>query len=201
MPVKVEVSEKLTGEWQIGLFSTPCMAPGSWCFGCCCPCCMAAMQRNDILEITGEEYVCCGGLCPCGPLGSPQAKECVWLEAFCCNGLAIAANRFLVQTRFDRQNTACDDCILWVTCIVSWGVCIAQIFMDVPDELERIVDCLVCTVQGCMLAQQKVEIDHIRQVGYNGPPSAIMGMLPPTQQQMISSAHPGGAGAQKYGRN
>mmetsp|Transcript_13339 Transcript_13339/g.30420 ORF Transcript_13339/g.30420 Transcript_13339/m.30420 type:complete len:204 (+) Transcript_13339:91-702(+) len=202
MPVKVEVSQQLTGHWKVGLFETPCKAPVPFLLGCCCSCCFyAAQQRHQILDITGEQYVCCGGMCPCGPLGEPQARECAYLEGCCCNGLAVAGNRFMMQTRFDKMNTACDDCILWFTCLASWVVCILQCFIEVPDEITFMVDCLVMTVNGCMLAQHAVEIEEIKKNGYAGPPSSIVGMLPPTQQKMIQGASGGNQSANMYGKS
>eukprot|EP00443_Scrippsiella_acuminata_P008627 CAMPEP_0115201832 /NCGR_PEP_ID=MMETSP0270-20121206/17824_1 /TAXON_ID=71861 /ORGANISM="Scrippsiella trochoidea, Strain CCMP3099" /LENGTH=512 /DNA_ID=CAMNT_0002615247 /DNA_START=28 /DNA_END=1568 /DNA_ORIENTATION=- len=193
MPLKQQVVDQLSGEWQVGLCEAPCSAPLSFCYGCLCSCCMAAQQRQQILDVIGEPYVCCGGMFPCCGLDSPQDSSCAWVEACCCPGLAVAANRFLIQTRFDRQNTACDDCILWVTCLAPWVVCLCQCAgVDVPDEVENCVDCLQMSVTGCMLAQQKVEIDYVKTTGFSGPPPCVVGMLPPAQQQMISHAKPMG---------
>jgi len=193
MPLKQEVVDQLSGEWQVGLCEAPCSAPLSFCYGCLCPCCMAAQQRQQILDVIGEPYVCCGGMFPCCGLDSPQDSSCAWLEACCCTGLAVAANRFLIQTRFDRQNTACDDCILWVTCLAPWAICLCRCAgVDIPDEVENCVDCLQMSVTGCMLAQQKVEIEYVEKTGFMGAPPSVFGMLPPMQQQMISHAKPMG---------
>jgi len=152
---------------------------------------MTAQQRLKILDVIGEPYVCCGGMFPCGPLGEPQDRTCVWAEACCCPGLALGANRFLIQTRFDRENTPCDDCILWTICLAQWAVCILECAgVDVPDEIENLVDCMRMAVNGCMLAQQQVEIELVEQTGYNGANPAIMGALPPFQQQLLSSGKP-----------
>jgi hypothetical protein len=150
---------------------------------------MAGCQRLELLEFIGEPYVCCGGIFPCGPLGQPQDKNCVWIEACCCTGCAISGTRFLIQTRFDRMNTACDDCILWAICIAQWVVCILKCFIDVPDEIENIVDILTCIVNGCMLAQQQTEMDYQKTIGYNIN-SNIIGCLPPNQQQLIQQGKP-----------
>mmetsp|Transcript_2931 Transcript_2931/g.7927 ORF Transcript_2931/g.7927 Transcript_2931/m.7927 type:complete len:205 (-) Transcript_2931:20-634(-) len=191
MPIKQEVTQALTGQWQVGLFETPFKAPISFCYGCCCSCCMTCQQRNEILDIIGEPYVCCGGLFPCGLLGEPQDRQCIFLETCCCPALALQGNRFLIQTRFDRENTCCDDCILWTVCLASWAVCILQcVGVDVPDELENAVDVAVCTVEGCMLAQQQVEVDHVKQAGYGGPNQAIMGVMTPHQQNLMQQAKP-----------
>lgn len=185
MPVKQQISENFTGKWQHGLFEAPCKAPVDFCFGCCCTCCMAGKQRGDLLDLTGEPYVCCGGLFPCGPLGEPQDRNCMWAEACCCTGCAIAGNRWMVQTRFDRENTACDECILWLACLMPIIICVLKCFIEVPDEVENCVDCFTMIVNGCMLAQQQSEIKYIQSTGYNGPPQKIVGMLNSAQQQAI----------------
>jgi len=196
MPLKQEVAEQLTGQWQVGLFEAPCKAPLPCLLGCCCMCCMAGKQRLEIIDVLGEDYVCCGGMFPCGPLGNPQDRNCAWAEACCCTGLAIAGNRFLIQTRLDRQNTACDDCILWVTCLAPLVLCICQCAgCDVPEGIEHCVHFMTITVDGCMLAQQQVEIDHVKEVGFAGANPAIVAMLPPLQQQMIGQARPMGPAA------
>eukprot|EP00401_Gymnodinium_catenatum_P080139 CAMPEP_0117525420 /NCGR_PEP_ID=MMETSP0784-20121206/35760_1 /TAXON_ID=39447 /ORGANISM="" /LENGTH=145 /DNA_ID=CAMNT_0005321615 /DNA_START=494 /DNA_END=929 /DNA_ORIENTATION=+ len=41
------------------------------------------------------------------------------------------------------------------------------------------------TVNGCMLAQQQVEIQRIKANGYSGPPPAVISMLPACQQSLI----------------
>jgi len=189
MPIKQEVADALTGHWQIGLFETPVKAPVSFCYGCCCSCCMTCQQRLEILDVIGEPYVCCGGLFPCGPLGEQQDRNCIFLETCCCPGLALSANRFLIQTRFDRENTFCDDCLMWAVCLASWAVCILNLVgCDVPDEIENLVDCARMTVQGCMLGQQQAEIDYIKRNGWSGPSQQIMNQMSPYQQEMMQQA-------------
>uniref|UniRef100_A0A7S1A1W9 Uncharacterized protein n=1 Tax=Noctiluca scintillans TaxID=2966 RepID=A0A7S1A1W9_NOCSC len=203
MPIKAtEITDKLNGEWQVQLFETCFKAPIPFCFGCLCPCCMVCLQRKEILEIVGEPYVCCGGMFPCGPLGSPQNENCLYLEGCCCTGCAISANRYIIQTRFNKRNTACDDCILWAVCIANLLVCIGQfVCEDMPEGLEECVDCATMIVDGCMLAQHDVELKHIKSNGYQGPASNLVAALPPLQQQMISQGKPGGmvAGAAVIG--
>lgn len=190
MPVPQQVSESLTGEWQIGLFESPCKAPASFCAGCLCPCCCAIQQRNELLDLTGEPYICCAGLCPCGPLGEPQDRNCLYLEGCCCTSLAISGNRFFIQTRFDKMNTACDDCILWATCMIACGVSIASCFIDIPQEVENCVDCMLMIVDGCMLAQQQYELEHVKKNGYALPPQQVMMALPDHQRQVINQGKP-----------
>lgn len=191
MPIKQEVVDNLSGHWQIGLFESPVKAPISFCYGFCCPCCMTCQQRLEILDVIGEPYVCCGGLFPCGPLGEPQDRNCIFLETCCCPGLALSGNRFLIQTRFDRENTCCDDCLLWAVCLAQWIVCILNcVGVDVPDAIENLVDCAAMTVQGCMLAQQQYELQHVQKTGYGGPNQAVMGAMSPYQQQLMQQAKP-----------
>mmetsp|Transcript_110367 Transcript_110367/g.276314 ORF Transcript_110367/g.276314 Transcript_110367/m.276314 type:complete len:334 (-) Transcript_110367:429-1430(-) len=194
MPIKTEIAGNFTGKWKVGMFEAPCQSPLQFCYGACCTCCAVYQQRESLLNLTGEPYICCAGLCPCGPLGQPQDKSCLIVEACCCTGWALSGNRYMIQTRFDRENTPCDDCILWGTCLFVWGLNIARCFVDIPDELDFIADCLVLSANGCMHAQQHIEIEHIKKQGYNGPNPQIVNILPPLQQQMIQQGKPVGNG-------
>eukprot|EP00933_Yihiella_yeosuensis_P057926 TRINITY_DN5804_c0_g2_i1.p1 TRINITY_DN5804_c0_g2~~TRINITY_DN5804_c0_g2_i1.p1 ORF type:complete len:250 (-),score=34.80 TRINITY_DN5804_c0_g2_i1:272-1021(-) len=198
MPIKQEVSQAYTGHWKVGLFESPCHAPHCCLYGCLCIQCAACQQRTELLDFTGEPYICCAGLFPCGPLGEPQDRMCLALEVCCCPGLALNANRWMVQTRFDKENTPCDDCLIIGTCLCAWGVMIAKCFVDVPDELEMAADCLVMSVQGCMHAQQHVEIEEVKKTGYHGVNSTIMNALPPSQQKMIQQYGGGGGQHQQF---
>eukprot|EP00429_Kryptoperidinium_foliaceum_P041917 CAMPEP_0176111074 /NCGR_PEP_ID=MMETSP0120_2-20121206/55776_1 /TAXON_ID=160619 /ORGANISM="Kryptoperidinium foliaceum, Strain CCMP 1326" /LENGTH=195 /DNA_ID=CAMNT_0017445285 /DNA_START=94 /DNA_END=678 /DNA_ORIENTATION=- len=195
MPIKAEVVQNLTGHWKVGLFEAPCSSPLQFCYGCFCTCCAVYQQRMTLLDITGEPYVCCAGLCPCGPLGEPQDRNCMILEACCCTSLALSGNRFMVQTRFNKENTACDDCILWTVCLIDCFVTIASCFIEIPEEIRILVDCMNMITIGCMHAQQAVEIDEIKKTGYQGPTAVVVAVLPPHQQKMIQQAQPGGAAA------
>jgi hypothetical protein len=114
----------------------------------------------------------------------------------------------MVQTRFDRENTPCDDCILWFTCICYNCVQIARCFIDVPDGIELAADLLVHTVDGCMHAQQETEIKDIMTnfPQYQGMTPAIMNAVCqtyPKQQQMVKGGgggYGGGGVPQNYGR-
>lgn len=106
--------------------------------------------------------------------------------------MALSGNRFFIQTRFDKENTPCDDFIITFSCLFYYAVHCAQCFCDVPDELEMLADCIVMTVDGCMHAQQHLELQEIKKNAYSGPSPAILASLPPAQQQMAASAKPGG---------
>ncbi|CAJ1457207.1 unnamed protein product [Effrenium voratum] len=200
MPVKQELTTACTGHWKTELFNAPCEAPLPFVYGCCCICCATYQQRTELLDLTGEPYVCCAGLCPCCGLEQPQDRSCLCIEVCCCPGLAMSANRFMVQTRFDKENTPCDDCIITGTCLFVCALDIVRCFIDIPRELDFIADCLVMTVQGCMHAQQQIEIDEVKRNGYQGMSPQIMHVLPPSQQMMMSKVnHGGGPGAIQLG--
>jgi len=195
MPIQQEIVGSLTGEWQTGLFEAPAKAPLPFALGCCCPCFYAGQQRLQILDLVGEHYVCCAGLCPCGPLAQPQDRNCAYAESCCCTGLAISGNRYILQTRLDRKNTPADDCLLWTTCLAPWAVCLCRMGgVSVPREVENCVDCLQVVVAGCMLAQHQVEVEHMAKSGFVGVSPAIVAVLPPGQQQMIDQAKRRGSG-------
>eukprot|EP00397_Hematodinium_sp_SG-2012_P053105 GEMP01063191.1.p1 GENE.GEMP01063191.1~~GEMP01063191.1.p1 ORF type:complete len:220 (+),score=43.08 GEMP01063191.1:150-809(+) len=191
MPVPETLNDILGGEFEVPMQEAPCKEPVQCCFGCWCPCCAAYYQREQLLEITGEEYFCCGGACPYCGLDQPQSKvPCLCLETFCCPWLAITGNRYMVQTRFDKRNTPCDEFLIVFAVCCSNVVAILQCFVDIPQEVHMAKDILVATVQGCMHAQQQHEIDIIKKSGYGKPSAGILHALPPQQQMMIQQSKP-----------
>mmetsp|Transcript_5225 Transcript_5225/g.6488 ORF Transcript_5225/g.6488 Transcript_5225/m.6488 type:complete len:213 (+) Transcript_5225:115-753(+) len=114
------------GAWQVKPQCACCSDPVTCCIGSACPCCTVWHQRQEILELAKQPYICCGGrfaewgCCLCGrcgrsfptlekPFDAPNLGLCV--EAFCCTPFAIVGNRFLIQDEFDRVNDEWDDCI------------------------------------------------------------------------------------------
>lgn len=191
MPVNEKLSQYLTGKWQIGLWEAPVQAPIHFAYGCLCGCCMAATQRLDILEVIGEPYVCCGGMFPCGPLADECDLSWVWLEACCFPCCAITGNRFLIQTRFNRQNTKCDEMLLWCACCFRYSLCCFQCCCaDLPEDMECFSDVLQMVVEGCMLAQQAVELKFVTKNGFHKPSPEMIAMMPPGQQRMINAGKP-----------
>mmetsp|Transcript_67506 Transcript_67506/g.126095 ORF Transcript_67506/g.126095 Transcript_67506/m.126095 type:complete len:202 (+) Transcript_67506:96-701(+) len=200
MPKKSqELADALAGhEWQIGMLEAPCVAPGHFLCGCFLPWCTAFKQREEILDIVGEPYVCCGGGCPCCGLNKPcpdgMDTVCLAIEVCCCPVLAVTTNRYYIQTRFGRENSACDDCIITVTaclhclsCIISiFAICFCPEISDVAQFLDHIADCAQCICMGCMYAQQDAELEYVANRPYNGPPANVRRMLPPEQQQMLT---------------
>mmetsp|Transcript_141863 Transcript_141863/g.441040 ORF Transcript_141863/g.441040 Transcript_141863/m.441040 type:complete len:219 (+) Transcript_141863:79-735(+) len=187
--------------WEVSMLSSPCRSPCAFCYGALCPCCFACQQRRELLDLTGEPYICCGGLCPCCCFASPQPASCLCLEACCCAQLAIAGNRYMLQTRFWKQNDPCDDCIMTFTACLDCVVCLLSITGTPREDLDCIKGCadlVNCVVCACMLTQQQVELDRLKTEAYSGPSAQVLDLLPPLQQQMIGMAKPGGE-PQSYG--
>lgn len=68
------------------------------------------------------------------------------------------------------RNSACDNCILWCVCLLSWSIVLLDCCgYDVPDEIEFCVNVLVQTVYGCMHAQQHHNIEHFKKEGWDAP--------------------------------
>lgn len=92
----------------------------------------------------------------------------------------------MIQTRFDRQNTHCDEFILWCTAVVACINCVVQTVSDVDcSALQAAVDLLICTVNACMQTQHEYEIRHIKETGYRGAPRFVIVLLPVQQQGYV----------------
>jgi hypothetical protein len=152
-------------------------APSLWCYACWCPCCLAFQQRTRLLILTQEPYICCAGILPCDFCNRPRQRCWLVWEVACCLQFAIAGNRVMIQTRFNRMSTACDRCLIWSTCLVACCTCIASIFVDIPRGCENIVDCLILLINSCMLTQQEIEIDTLPKV-YTGVPVDFVELIP-----------------------
>ena len=85
-----ELNRAMKNRWQIDMMEAPCKEPRHFCCGFCCVCCAAYQQRDELLKFTGEPYVCCGGMFPCGPLGQPCDRNLLFVEALCCPYCAIS---------------------------------------------------------------------------------------------------------------
>mmetsp|Transcript_72525 Transcript_72525/g.208155 ORF Transcript_72525/g.208155 Transcript_72525/m.208155 type:complete len:224 (+) Transcript_72525:86-757(+) len=175
------LSEALEGQWQVGMLNAPSSAPATCCYALWCIPCVTYNQRLELLDITQEKYMCCAGLCNCCCFGSPCDSHFPWLclEVCCCSSQAIVANRFMLQTRFDRKNDACDNCLM-----ITAGCCdlVASISNNSgggqdPDA-RWIMDVFYASVCACMLTQQAVELEHIKKEleskPYSGVPEHIM---------------------------
>mmetsp|Transcript_103512 Transcript_103512/g.163448 ORF Transcript_103512/g.163448 Transcript_103512/m.163448 type:complete len:205 (+) Transcript_103512:67-681(+) len=194
----VDALSKNGTEWKVTMLNAPCESPGGCAYGCCCPWCFTYQQRKELLELTGEPYVCCGGICSacsCIPfLSEPQNENCLIPEVCCCLGMAVSGNRFMLQTRFLKMNDPCDDCIMCCSACLSCVACILKVTGAVDDEtadaISCLADCVACSVMSCMLTQQQVEIANLKELGQKVDYSAIKEFLPPTQQKMLDEAKP-----------
>mmetsp|Transcript_34616 Transcript_34616/g.79713 ORF Transcript_34616/g.79713 Transcript_34616/m.79713 type:complete len:235 (+) Transcript_34616:27-731(+) len=211
--IKADIAPYLNREWQVELFNAPVSSPLECLFGGVCCCVAAAKQRHELLELTGEPYVCCAGMCEVGPLGEAQPEmPCLCCEVLFCPQLALSANRFFVQSRFGLQNTPADNALIsatnWIGMLFNYCACFMemkyccqecfQIDIDGPccdiqlplRELALIADCAFLCLNGCMFAQQQVEIDTMKGRGYYGPPQAVLSALPARLQALMSSSRP-----------
>lgn len=222
--LRKQITQRLSGKWKSGLFFAPCSLPcGPCCFvyGCCCMPIAAMHQRAQVLEVTGEEYHCFGGLFPTLTRTMRlQGKDrdpacCLCVEGVCCPGLSIYANRFLVQTRFNKESECIDSTLdtgsaACSCCACCTGYCLlcGAKTMDLccsvllgggnmenvhlnNDHFKEIGSCFhgfACCVGGCMQAQHQLEVDELRRQGYKGPTQAVMEALPVLQQQMVNAS-------------
>merc|ERR1712083_69928 len=78
-------------------------------------------------------------------------------EACCCTFLAVQVNRYFVRQMYSLENDPCDECLIWCAILISWLVCLLQIFCSEYDWdwLECIADIFVLSVIGCSLTQNK----------------------------------------------
>ena len=192
MPTDKSIADSLTGTWQVPLCRTCVTAPGLFCKNFWCPCCVAYSHRKQLLALTNEPYVCCAGMIGCGPCKKPCNPRCLFLAVCCCMQFAIAGNRFMIQTRFDKRNTPCDSFILWCTAVIACINCVVQtVSKQDCSALQAIVDLIICTVNACMQTQHEFEIRHVRETGgYHGMPQFIVVLLPAQQQTYVVLAPP-----------
>src|SRR4051812_21625765 len=88
----------------------------------------------------------CGGLYPICCLANSCPRTCLLCEVCCCLSCSVAGNRYLIQTTMGKENTPCDNCILWCTCFLSWCVCCLQIAgVEIDPSIQNLVDCIYCT--------------------------------------------------------
>lgn len=191
-PITQEVANALQEEgtpWKVPMIETCTTDPVHFAYGCCCPVCFVYQQRKQLLELTNEKYICCGGMYPCGPLGQP-CDEMPWLclEACCCTGCAVGGNRWMLQSRFLKQNDACDDCIICCNSALACLACILQVAgadEELTDAVTCISDLMNMCVTSCMLTQHYIEIENIKEGDIKVDVQKIMSKLPPKQQEMI----------------
>eukprot|EP00127_Corallochytrium_limacisporum_P005948 Clim_evm25s215 gene=Clim_evmTU25s215 len=159
--------EGAVNTWDVNLCETCVKVPAYWCCSFWTPCCFVCRQRIRILggpNVWRDNYVCCGGICgncckACGNLDKKCPDVCLCIESFFCFWFATSGNRFLLQSTYKIRNTPLENCLLIFACICSWVRCIASFFIDLPQELEFLIDILYAMLASCMLSQQEAEID------------------------------------------
>eukprot|EP00440_Ansanella_granifera_P037655 gb/GFBE01040854.1/.p1 GENE.gb/GFBE01040854.1/~~gb/GFBE01040854.1/.p1 ORF type:complete len:229 (+),score=44.35 gb/GFBE01040854.1/:1-687(+) len=208
--MKADIAPYLNRPWSVDLFETPLKDPANCLFGGVCCCIGAVKQRQELLQLTGEPYLCCAGTCPLGPLGEPQPMTpCLCLEAALCPQMALSANRFFVQSRFGLKNTEADHalmqatgmlymCASYAACFMELKRCAQSCGVDIDGpcwdiqlpvrELILMADCAFLCLNGCMYSQQQVEINAMKANGYGGPPQGVLSALPQKLQAIISNA-------------
>lgn len=165
------------GQWKVGMFNTCCAAPCTFCFNCLCPHCGAYRQREQLLDMhsgpgTGKYFCCLGQFPICCLKDDCPRVPCLCLEVCFCLVCAVSSNRAHVQITRQLENSCCDTCLIWTTCICQCAICIFETLGHRCDPtVKNAVDFFYCTVIGCMLTQQDLEIDNSFQP-------------PPKQQQM-----------------
>ena len=179
MPLPTDLNRHLTGEFAHDQCSSLCQHPASCCIYFCFPSCAIYDQRSQILRITGEPYVCCGGAWPFCGCDQPRASKCLVCESFCCGGMALAANRFLVQTRFNKKNTTMDKLFSVFHICISLDCVVGRVCCECSKERENLcksVQC-ACATSHCQIA---AELEAMKKAGYvyTGPKSGIRDELP-----------------------
>ena len=104
----------------------------------------------------------------------------MYLEClFCCPHM-ISANRFLVQTRFNKRNSGCWDFCGKCGHVFPAIACeVARLCSDVPREREELAMAASCCCP-CNYCQNAIELDIIesKKKKYTGPPQAMILALP-----------------------
>lgn len=198
MPLPSDLERHITGEFTYGSLQSLCVSPCQCVFFCFLTPCAIFAQRRRLLAITKEPYVCCAGTRPfCG--FQKERSDC-WLIAEVClfPHLALAGNRFMVQTRFNKRNSGLDNVLKIFHCCVSFEFCLARICCTCSTERENICKSAEC-VGPCSFCQNAAEIDTMVSNGevYSHPPYGVIMELPvhfqnagfhddsaPTQQRM-----------------
>mmetsp|Transcript_15132 Transcript_15132/g.22670 ORF Transcript_15132/g.22670 Transcript_15132/m.22670 type:complete len:175 (+) Transcript_15132:32-556(+) len=164
-----ETPDNYSNNWRVDFWSTMCLHPCQWCVSCMFPCCMAYHQRNLLLDGDLTQYSCCQGVygCKCTCWRTcPQLGLC--LEVSLCTWCSVAANRIMIQDRWRIQNTKCENAILCMACICSWVICISSFFVNIPLEAECAIECIYCSLLGCLNTQQEIELKYRLADAENG---------------------------------
>ena len=177
MPLPSDIDRHLTKDFRHSECTSVCLNPVDCCFNTYCAPCSVYMQRRRILDITGEPYVMCGGTCPCCGFEKPRSDCWLLWEVCCCLGGAVAGNRFLVQTRFNRRNTCFDNCCTICHCCISLEFMLLRCCCDCSKERENLYKAGQCAGL-CSHCQNIEAIDEFQKSGYIAPLPGLIRELP-----------------------
>lgn len=186
MPLPTEIDKQLNGEFAHGCLSSMCLSPYTFCTFVLCQPCSLYTQRKRILYITGEPYVMCGGTYPCCGFETPAPDMCLVCEVCLCSGMALSGNRFMVQTRFDRKNTGCDNLFSCCQCCVGLEFSCLRLCCDCSKERENIMKFHTCCVLPCTHCQNTFELKEyeLGRRTYSAPPQAMIREFPDHFEQV-----------------
>lgn len=178
--VRKDLSEK-NNNWHVGLFEAAFKAPMDCLLACVCAPCYSYYQRLVLTNhFASTAYRCCNGAygdCACHGDSCPEL--CLAGEVCFCFWCSVFGNRVTIQQRYDVKNTACEECVLWSACILSWIIVIVRLFVNVPVSGEMLCDCIYMGLSGCMQSQQMAEIRY-----QSGGPDVESALLGPKTQTM-----------------
>ena len=179
MPVSADINRHLTGEYEKECCGAMCDSVPTCCFFYCCTPCAIYVQRQALLEISGEPYVMCAGTWPCCGFEKPCPPMCLFVESFCCMGRAVTGNRFMTQSRLNLRNTSWDGCL---TCCHIFPGCeclIGRLCCGCSKERENLYKsgCAACMCTHC---ENEMAIAAFRRdrSGLAMPPAALVEELP-----------------------
>lgn len=92
---------------------------------------------------------------------------------------ALAGNRFLMQTRMNKKNTAVDKFFSIFHCCVACECKIARICFECSEERENLVKSMICVcpVSHCQVGAELKDIEHGGSQ-YAGVSSGLINQLP-----------------------
>lgn len=98
-------------------------------------------------------------------------------EVCFCPSASLAANRFMMQTRFNKKNTGMDNLCSNFHCLVGGGCRVARICFECSPESENLAKAMICVcpVSHCQVG---AEINVVDKLKYTGPVPALIRELP-----------------------
>merc|ERR1711920_723308 len=95
------------------------------------------------------------------------------LEACCLPFISSMVNRDYIMGHYRVKFDPCDEYLITCAAMLQCIVGILQCFMDVPDDIEDLVDLFTTCILSCALSQQEAEIDF--QTGTKNPTCGFLG--------------------------